>query len=157
MSLTQQQAEQRYRDRLGELIEEYGSLFRAPSDRVRQVSEELRAFYVTEKFGASMNSSIVSQYMLPPDIANRVLTEMGITKEVAPTRKEKRSDKYNRLFAWCAENPYRQVTPLDVAEIGDMSYPTALKVIKDRPDLFRTIKRGLYEVRDPKTEREADK
>lgn len=156
MSLTEEQATARFKKRMKELNDEFGA-FRVPSDRLRQVTEEMRAFYVIQKFGSSINPTILSQYMLPPDIAKRVLDEVGIDKEVEPQRKEKRSDKYNKVYQWCAENTYRQVTPLDVAEIGSISYPTALKVIKDRPDLFRTIKRGLYEVRDPKADREADK
>jgi len=156
MSLTEEQALARCKKRMKELNDEFGP-FRAPTERLRQVTEEMRAFYVIQKFGSAINPTIISQYMLPPDIAKRVLDEMGIDKEVEPQRKEKRSDKYNKVYQWCDENTYRQVTPLDVAEIGSISYPTALKVIKDRPDLFRNIKRGLYEVRDPKADREADK
>ena len=33
----------------------------------------------------------------------------------------------------------------------------AKKIVEDRPDVFRVVKRGLYEIRDPKADREAER
>ena len=156
MSLTEEQATARRNKKIQQLIDQYGPSH-IPGDKRHEAEEELRAFHVITKYGTSITSTVLSQYMLPPEIAKRVLDEMGIDKEVDTQPKQKRNDKYKKVYQWCADNVMRQVTPLDIAEIGEISYPTALKLIKDRPDLFRTLKRGLYEVRDPKADRQADK
>ena len=70
-----------------------------------------------------------------------------IPESIGP--KKKLSDKYDELVQWCKDNHLLQVSAEDIAEKGDFSYPTALKFIKDRPDLFFRIKKGLYEVRNP--------
>jgi hypothetical protein len=72
-------------------------------------------------------------------------------------KKEKRADKYEAILKWCSENVFTETTCEEIAQIGSISYPTALKFIKDRPDLFRKNRRGVYEVRDPKSDREAEK
>ena len=65
----------------------------------------------------------------------------------------KRSEKYQALIDWTQEHLYEEVTPQTIMEVGNISYPTALKFIGDRPDIFRKIKRGVYELRDPKADR----
>lgn len=65
----------------------------------------------------------------------------------------KRTEKYQSIIDWAKAHLFEQVTPQQVMEIGDISYPTALKFIGDRPDIFRKIKRGLYELRDPQADR----
>lgn len=65
----------------------------------------------------------------------------------------KRSEKYQSIIDWTQEHLYEEVTPQTIMEIGDISYPTALKFIGDRPDIFRKIKRGVYELRDPIADR----
>jgi hypothetical protein len=65
----------------------------------------------------------------------------------------KRVEKYQSIIDWTQEHLYEQVTPQQIMEVGDISYPTALKFIGDRPDIFRKIKRGLYELRDPQADR----
>jgi hypothetical protein len=42
-------------------------------------------------------------------------------------------------------------------EIGDIAYSMAKKITEDRPDIFRKLKRGQFEVRDPEADRKADK
>jgi hypothetical protein len=65
----------------------------------------------------------------------------------------KRVEKYQSIIDWTQEHLFEQVTPQQIMEVGDISYPTALKFIGDRPDIFRKMKRGLYELRDPKADR----
>ncbi len=65
----------------------------------------------------------------------------------------KRVEKYQSIIDWTQEHLFEQVTPQQVMEVGDISYPTALKFIGERPDIFRKIKRGLYELRDPQADR----
>lgn len=70
---------------------------------------------------------------------------------------EKRADKYEAIYAWAAERIFEQVSPKQIMEIGNISYPTALKLIENRPDIFRKIKNGVYEIRDPQADRKAVK
>jgi hypothetical protein len=65
----------------------------------------------------------------------------------------KRVEKYQSIIDWTQEHLFEQVTPQQIMDVGEISYPTALKFIGDRPDIFRKLKRGLYELRDPKTDR----
>lgn len=72
-------------------------------------------------------------------------------------KKEKRADKYEAILRWCSENVFAETSCEQIAQIGSISYPTALKFIKDRPDIFRKSGHGRYEVRDPQADREAEK
>lgn len=78
------------------------------------------------------------------------IEELLNSTEREPVR---RSDKYQAIIDWTQEHVYEEVTPQDVMEVGNISYPTALKLIGDRPDIFRKIKRGLYELRNPQEDR----
>jgi hypothetical protein len=46
---------------------------------------------------------------------------------------------------------------LMLVEVSGLSAPTVRKFIGDRVDLFRKLKRGVWEVRDPKADRAAAK
>jgi hypothetical protein len=74
-----------------------------------------------------------------------------------PDKRHKRKDKYETVKQWCLDNHLVQTTVQKIAEIGEFSYPTALKFINDRPDLFYKIKRNLYEVRNPSIVKEEEK
>ena len=93
---------------------------------------------------------------------NNVSTEairrvLGVDPEFEPARKEKRMDKYQKIIDWCMDNHLVQIEPATIVELGGFSYATVLKFIKDRPDLFYKIKKGLYEVRNPKIVRSEEK
>jgi hypothetical protein len=68
---------------------------------------------------------------------------------------EKRSDKYDAFTDWAKSHVFEQYTTEQLVEISSFSYPTALKFIQDSP-VFRKIKKGLWEIRDPKADREAE-
>lgn len=141
-----------YREGVKALMSKYGNCALwgdAPRDEVLYVTEKSRARYVL------LTNPGDPHALRRNGIPARIIEELG--GEAIHTPKQRRSDKYQAIYDWCDENVMVQVTPNQLAEIGDISYPTALKVIEDRPDLFRKVKRGLYEVRDPKAEREADK
>lgn len=137
-----------YQDNVQRLITLYGEMAMwgaAPKDEVDFINELCRARFVL---------------LLNPDdptalrknaVAQKVIDFLGV--DSGEIRKERRSDKYGKILEWCANNRYHQVTAEQVAEVGDMSYATALKFMKSRPDLFHQLKRGLYEVRDPDLER----
>jgi hypothetical protein len=89
--------------------------------------------------------SAPKKYGIAPDMFKKLVGE----SVPEPQKRQKRTDKYENVKQWCLENHLVQVNVNQIAEIGDFSYPTALKFINDRPDLFFKIKRGVYEVRNP--------
>lgn len=74
----------------------------------------------------------------------------------APKPKERRNDKYKKVEQWCRDNHLHQATADDVAEIGGFTYQTALRFIKDRPDLFYRLRRNLYELKNPEIVRQEE-
>lgn len=141
--------ESTYKHNYATLIMQYGGATYIPKDAVWALQEQLRAHYILTANPDGNAATTLRQYGVPIGIIEKVLGE-------APTehqRRQKRSDKYQTIIDWCLEHPLEQTSAEALAQIGDVSYPTALKFINDRIDLFRKIKRGVYEVRDVKTER----
>lgn len=131
------------------LIKQYGGVSNVPREMIWMLQEQLRAHYIISSNPDGNPAVVLRQYGVPLSVIELVLGE-------APTehqRRQRRSDKYQTMIDWCLEHPLEQTSAEALAEIGDVSYPTALKFINDRIDLFRKIKRGVYEVRDVKTER----
>lgn len=85
-----------------------------------------------------------------------VITHILGREPSAPEPRQKRADKYQNIIDWCMENHLFQTDANQIAEVGGVSYATAIKFIKDRPDLFFRIKKGVYEVRNPKIMREEE-
>jgi hypothetical protein len=65
----------------------------------------------------------------------------------------RRVDKHRITIAWLEENTFEHITTNQLAEQMDVSNPTAKKFIEDNPFYFRTVKRGLWEIRNPKEDR----
>jgi len=68
-----------------------------------------------------------------------------------------RAEKQQKVLNWAADNVGAEVTLEKLMEVGDIAYSMAKKIVENRPDLFWKIKRGLFSVRDPKADREAEK
>lgn len=124
---------------------------------ISYLGEKLRALYVLQVTEGNLKpAAAMNTYMVRPDVAKEILAEFaGVELEVSC--KTKRTDKYSAIQAWCKENVFAQVSAKEVAELGDISYPTALKYITDHPDVFWKISRGTYEVRDPVEDRKKEK
>jgi hypothetical protein len=83
--------------------------------------------------------------------------DMTITEEeVADIRVEKRVDKYDSFIDWTKDKLFEQYTTEALVEVAGFSYPTVLKFVQDSP-YFRKVKKGLWEIRDPKADREAER
>jgi hypothetical protein len=91
-------------------------------------------------------------YNVTAEVIKHLLGEEPST----PEPRQKRADKYQNIIDWCMENHLFQTDANHIAEVGGVSYATAIKFIKDRPDLFFRIKKGVYEVRNPKIVREEE-
>lgn len=68
-----------------------------------------------------------------------------------------RKDQYEIILDWCKRNVFEEVTVDSLAELSGLSAPTVRKFIGDRLDVFRKLRRGVWEVRDAKADRAADK
>lgn len=153
MTLTEEEAERRYKEGVRALEEKYGSVFRAPSEEVRENSERLRAFYVIQKYGGSINRQVLSQYMIPPSIAEAVLAECGGDGVTTVEPKVSRADQYKAFEQWASEHDSEQFTTEQLVEVSGFSYQTTLKFIDSSP-FFRRVKKGLYECRNDRLRRE---
>jgi len=81
--------------------------------------------------------------------------DMTITEEdLSEVKTEKRSDKYNAFIDWTKDKVGQQFTTDALVEEAGFSYITVLKFLGESPH-FRKIKKGLWEIRDPKADREA--
>lgn len=131
-----------------ELLEQYGDASNVPKDLVFLAGEKMRAGYCINVNTGTPIHEVFRHY----SVDYRVWSHF--TEEIPETEKRvKRVDKYQSIVDWTQEHVFEQVTAQEIMAVGEISYPTALKFITDRPDLFRKIKRGLYELRDPKADR----
>ena len=135
------------------LLKEHGDPTHIPKDSRFYINERMRARYCVLTNPTWTPEQIVSYYSIDKNVALEVF---GVDKE-SVSKKPKRSDKYEAIKKWCAENVFAEVTTTEIADIGEISYQTALKYIADNPHTFRKVGRGKYEVRDPKADREAGK
>lgn len=151
--LTEQEAVRRYKEGVERLEAKYGSVFRAPSEEVRDNSERMRAFYVIQKYGGSITRQVLSQYMIPPSIAEAVLAECGGDGVTTVEPKVSRADQYKAFEQWASDHDSEQFTTDQLVEQSGFSYPTTLKFIDGSP-YFRKVKKGLYECRNDRLRRE---
>lgn len=147
------QLDKTYKEEFASLIEEYGNATAIPPEETYLAGEKLRAGYciITQP-----NLSIKEAFR-HYSVDKRVWHFYTDEVPTEPTKKVKRTDKYQSIIDWTKEHLFEQITPEIIMEVGDISYPTALKLINDRVDIFRKIKRGLYELRDPIADRNAQK
>ena len=80
------------------------------------------------------------------------ITEEDISEEL---KTEKRSNKYGAFITWSKDKIGEQYTTETLVEVAGFSYPTVLKFLTDSTN-FRKIKKGIWEIRDPKADREAE-
>lgn len=152
--LTSEEASAQYKKDIRALIEKYGDATAVPRDEWFFVGETHRAHNCLIINPSWTVEQVVAHYSIDRRVAEQLF---GIERDELLARKTKRSDKYDKLMKWCDENVLAQVTPNELAEVGEISYQTALKYIADNPNNFRKVTRGRYEIRDPKSDRQAEK
>jgi hypothetical protein len=155
-STTQQrynEANLEYQEAYQALADEYGSFTAVPVDKHRHISEIYRGKTLLATHPDEEPTSLMNKY----SFGNSIIELLTGSNYEGPTPKAKRVSKYSKIEDWCAENIGAETTVYQIAEVGEVSYPTANNFVKTRVDLFHKVKKGLYIVRDPKTEREMDK
>jgi len=137
---------------MNDLLDKHGSWNKIPREEWRQATEIARLHHTINAHEGKVTRQILSQYMFSESIIALVNPDFSGFEP-----KQKRADKYVAAYQWLDANPGIEVTTAGFAEVAEVAYPTALKFIENNPQYFRKVKRGLYQVRDPKSEREADK
>lgn len=72
-------------------------------------------------------------------------------------KKTKRANPREEALRWASNNLFAEISSKQLADAIGTSLPTALKIIDSRPDVFRKLGRGKWEVRDAQADRQADK
>ena len=142
----------------------YGDKFSIPKEEKFTLGEYERALHVLlvwKREGEKGNPArTLRTYGISESTMAEVLADwcdMTITEEeVADIRVEKRVDKYDSFIDWTKDKLFEQYTTEALVEVAGFSYPTVLKFIQDSP-YFRKVKKGLWEIRDPKADRESEK
>lgn len=144
-----------YKNGIQQLIDENGgNPSRALDDpRWVLVSERARARYVMLHNPGVDLERLMATYA----IDRRVRADILGHEPSAPSRRRK--DAYKALISsWAESNVGAVVTAAELAAIGETTPSTARAYTVERPDLFWPAKKkGAYEVRDPKADREAEK
>ena len=68
-----------------------------------------------------------------------------------------KTGQYATIMEWCSGNVFAETTVTHLAELSGLSTVSVRNFIKDSPHLFRKLRRGVWEVRDPKADREAQR
>lgn len=71
-----------------------------------------------------------------------------ITALLANARKTRANDKHRLILNHILENPYTEITTAQVAQIMQVSVPTARAFIIDNPQHFTAHGRGKWMIRD---------
>jgi hypothetical protein len=150
MLIDLEQLEQEHKATWAELLKQYGNATHVPQELVFLAGEKMRAGYCINVNTGTPIHEVFKHYSVDHRVWNHFMDEIPEAE-----KRVKRVDKYQGIIDWTQEHVFEQVTAQEIMAVGEISYPTALKFITDRPDLFRKIKRGLYELRDPKADRQA--
>lgn len=148
------QAEKEYESAFEALLNEYGNASSIPAEKQRYISEILRAKYILARFPEEEPRQLLNKNLVVPSITAELLGSIGDTSTIVP---KKRENKNQAIIDWCKQNVGSETTVYQIADIGQISYPTANNFVKNRPDLFTKVKKGSYIVRDPETERALEK
>lgn len=145
-----------------ESLEKHGSYSNTPASEASQIGEMVRAIYVLQVWqrdgGQGSPVKTLHNYAITESTINRVISEYfdGEEIEAAITPTPKRANKYGAFEQWAESHLFEQFTTEQLVEQSGFSYPTTLKYIQESPT-FRKVKKGLWEIRDAKADREAEK
>lgn len=152
---TAQQINDWYQSEYRSLQKKYATQWLTERDHpeLLYISEKYRALMVILSSGGTPDATALRYHSIPANI----ITELCGNEEADPERRVRRKDKRQAIKEWADQNVGAVITPQDVAEVGDVSYATAIKFINENIGTFIKVGRGKYEIRDMKAEREAAK
>ena len=145
---------------------EYGTVYKVPSEETYRMGELVRGLHVLQLWqksgGTGSAVRFLRRYDLPPRAIDALVVDyleyFGVESEdeieKAQEPVEKRSEKFNKFLKWANEHHFEQFTTEQLTEQSGFSYQTTLKYLQESPT-FRKLKKGLWEIRDAKFDREA--
>ena len=154
MKLNIELAQDEYKAEIGRLIEEFGGPSNIPDDDRRFASEKLRAAYCIHANPEVPIPQIFRTYSIDNRVWHRFVSD---ATDMKIERRMTRADKVNGVIKWAADNVGKKIDLTEMMDVTGVAYSMAKKIVEDRPDVFWKIKRGQFEIRDPKADREADK
>lgn len=150
-------------DRWNAASEKNGGVLFIPKEERFSISEYERAMHVLciwKREGEKGNPArTLATYGVIESVILQIIADwcdMTITEEDLSEigKTEKRSDKYDSFIDWTKDKVGEQFSTEMLVEVAGFSYVTVLKFLDDSQH-FKKIKKGLWEIRDPKAEREA--
>lgn len=161
-TLTLDSLKEEMKGRWVRLSKDYNDLWLAPSDVRFSHGEYERAMHVLLTWKAEGEKGNPVRALRSYGVMESTIIEvvaqwcdMTVTEDVlAEVKTEKRADKYDAFIDWSKDKVGEQYTTDKLVEVAGFSYITVLKFLADSPH-FRKIKKGLWEIRDPKADREA--
>jgi hypothetical protein len=115
--------------------------------------ERERAGYVIEK--AQSHGTPVMETMLGHQVSKTLIAEL--IGEIPTTEKRVREDKDAKLREWVLAHLGEETSPWQLSKGLEVSYDTALSIVKNNVDYFVKVKKGIYTIRDGRAEREEAK
>jgi hypothetical protein len=142
----------------------HGTASKVPRDEQSRMGELIRGLYVMQVWQNTPNPGNVLRFMKEYSISTEVseyligeyLGKQHLVKAEKEKKPEKRANKWKALEEWAKANTYAEVTTEQMVSLSGFSYSTVLNYVKTSP-YFRKISRGVWEVRDPKEDREREK
>jgi len=119
-------------------------------ERFTQLETE-RAIYCRDSNPGMTAQELSAYYSIDRSVSALVF---GIIDQ---PKKTKRVNNREAALDWANKNLFAEISSQQLADQIGASLPTALKIIDSRPDVFRKLGRGKWEVRDATADREADK
>ena len=101
-----------------------------------------------------LNSYSILDQVIPTLVTNYLGKKVCAKPE--ELREPTREQKIAKFLQWANGHHFEQFTTEQLTEQLGFSYPTTLKYLQTSPT-FRKLKKGLWEIRDAKADREAQK
>ena len=145
-----------YQNTIDRLIDEYGNPSLIPHEEQYFAGEKLRAAYCIYINPSLPTQQVLKQYAVDHRVWS-YFVDSDVSTQLKAERRMSRAEKVNSVLKWGADNVGKQITLQTMIQECDIAYSMAKKITEDRPDVFRKVKRGQFEIRDPKADRETEK
>jgi len=140
-------------------ITQYGSEHNVPGEIAGDISEMTRGMFVLSIWARDGSTGNPVKFMNTYSIQESVIKSLAeiycgevIENFGDEIKTERRADKWAAFEKWALENVFAQFTTEQLTAQAGFSYQTTLKYVQGNPT-FRTVKKGLWEVRDAKADR----
>lgn len=156
--------EKTHRNMWADAITMHGDACKVPNDLIQEISDYVRGMYVLQTWrkNGSLGSALkfMRSYSLPEEtifqLAEKYCGVESVEDVQAELVVERRADKWDAFLSWGKTQVFEHFTTEQLCEKSGFSYQTTLEYLQTSSS-FRKVKRGLWEVRDPKADREAEK